>query len=155
MNLLRRPGLGPLLGAEVISSIGSQMTYLALPWFVLVTTGSASRMGIVLGVELLPIGLFGIPSGAVVGKLGARRTMMVEVLHEHHLVPLLVVNQLVDAGPHRHQPEAAGPDAFFFAHLHVSDRVVRRLTDCRVWELIDLEAWSGIRDPVEQHALRA
>jgi len=77
MNLLRRPGLGPLLGAEVISSIGSQMTYLALPWFVLVTTGSASKMGIVLGVELLPVGLFGIPSGAIVGKLGARRTMMV------------------------------------------------------------------------------
>ena len=77
MSLLRRPGLGPLLTAEVVSSLGSQMTYLALPWFVLVTTGSASKMGIVLGVELLPIGLFGIPSGALVGKLGARRTMMV------------------------------------------------------------------------------
>jgi MFS family permease len=34
-------------------------------------------MGVVLGVELLPIGLFGIPSGALVAKLGARRTMMV------------------------------------------------------------------------------
>jgi len=77
VSLLRRPGLGPLLTAEVVSSLGSQMTYLALPWFVLVTTGSASKMGIVLGVELLPIGLFGIPSGALVGKLGARRTMMV------------------------------------------------------------------------------
>ena len=53
------------------------MTYLALPWFVLVTTGSATKMGIVLGVELLPTALLGIPSGAVVARLGARRTMMV------------------------------------------------------------------------------
>jgi MFS family permease len=77
MSLLRKKGLGPLLGAEVVSSLGSQMTYLALPWFVLVTTHSAARMGVVLGVELLPTALLGIPSGAVVSKLGARRTMMV------------------------------------------------------------------------------
>jgi MFS family permease len=77
VSLLRRPGLGPLLSAEVVSSLGSQMTYLALPWFVLVTTHSATKMGIVLGVELLPTALLGIPSGAVVARLGARRTMMV------------------------------------------------------------------------------
>jgi len=77
VSLLRRRGLGPLLCAEVVSSLGSQMTYLALPWFVLVTTHSATRMGVVLGVELLPTALLGIPSGAVVARLGARRTMMV------------------------------------------------------------------------------
>ena len=59
MSLLRRRGLGPLLIAELVSSFGSQMTFLALPWFVLVTTGSAARMGIVLAVELLPIALLG------------------------------------------------------------------------------------------------
>jgi hypothetical protein len=31
----------------------------------------------VLGVELIPIGHFGIPSGAVVSRLGARRTLIV------------------------------------------------------------------------------
>ena len=76
MSLLRRRGLAPLLAGEVVSSLGSQMTFLALPWFVLVTSGSAARMGIVLGVELVPIGLFGIPSGALIARLGARRTMM-------------------------------------------------------------------------------
>jgi MFS family permease len=66
-----------LLSSEVISSIGAQMTFLALPWFVLTTTGSTTRMGIVLAAELLPIALLGIPSGTVVARLGARRTMLV------------------------------------------------------------------------------
>ena len=76
MSLLRRRGLAPLLVAEVVSSLGSQMTYLALPWFVLVTSHSPSKMGVVLGVELLPTALLGIPSGTLVARLGARRTMM-------------------------------------------------------------------------------
>jgi MFS family permease len=66
-----------LLTSEVISSIGSQMTFLAIPWFVLTTTGSTTKMGVVLAAELLPIALFGIPSGSVVSRLGARRTMLV------------------------------------------------------------------------------
>ena len=37
-----------LLGGELVSRLGSQLTYLALPWFVLVTTGSPTRMGLVL-----------------------------------------------------------------------------------------------------------
>jgi hypothetical protein len=38
VSLLRRRGLAPLLAAEVVSSVGSQMTFLALPWIVLVTS---------------------------------------------------------------------------------------------------------------------
>ena len=75
--LLRSPGLGALLCAEIVSSLGSQMTFLALPWFVLVTTGSATRMGVVLAAELVPIGLLGIPSGTVAARLGARQTMLI------------------------------------------------------------------------------
>jgi MFS family permease len=70
-------GLRALLVSQGVSRLGSQMTFLALPWFVLETTGSAARMSVVLAVELLPIALFGIPSGALVSRLGARRTMMV------------------------------------------------------------------------------
>ncbi len=76
MSVFRTRGVRPLLAAEAVSALGSQMTYLALPWFVLVTTGSATRMGIVLAVQLLPVALLGIPSGAVVARLGARRTML-------------------------------------------------------------------------------
>jgi MFS family permease len=75
-TLLRRRGLAPLLAGEVVSSLGTQMTFLALPWFVLVTTGSPARMTLVSAVQLVPIALFGIPSGGLVARLGARRTML-------------------------------------------------------------------------------
>lgn len=75
MNLLRNRSLAAVLVAESISLTGSAMTYLALPWFVLVTTGSTAKMGWVLAAELLPMGLLGIPAGAVIARLGAKRTM--------------------------------------------------------------------------------
>ncbi len=73
--LLRRGPLA-LLSAEVVSSLGTQMTFLALPWFVLTTTGSTSKMTLVLAAEILPTVLLGIPSGTVVARLGARTTML-------------------------------------------------------------------------------
>ena len=85
--MLRKPGLLALIVAESVSSLGSQMTFLALPWFVLVTTGSPTRMGVVLAVELLPVALLGIPSGTLVSRLGARRTMLIGDIAR---VPLMV-----------------------------------------------------------------
>ncbi len=86
MNILRNRSLAALIVAEIVSSLGSRITFLALPWFVLVTTGSAAKMGIVLAVELAPVALLGIPSGAVVARLGARRTMQLSDLAR---VPLM------------------------------------------------------------------
>ena len=74
--MLRNRSLLTLLIAELVSTSGTAMTFLALPWFVLETTGSASQMSAVLAAELLPVAIFGIPSGALVGRLGARRTML-------------------------------------------------------------------------------
>ena len=105
LSALRSRPLIALLTAEGISSLGSQMTFLALPWFVLVTTGSAAKMSVVLAVEILPIALLGIPSGALVARLGARTTMVlgdagraplmlaIPLLHEAGLLsfPLLLV----------------------------------------------------------------
>ena len=53
------------------------MTFVALPWFVLSTTGSTAKMGWVLGAEMLPIGLLGIPAGTLIARLGAKTTMLV------------------------------------------------------------------------------
>ena len=52
------------------------MTWLALPWFVLTTTGSPARMTLVMIAELVGATSAGLPSGAVLQRLGARRTML-------------------------------------------------------------------------------
>ena len=94
VSIWRNRGLRALIAAQTVSRLGSQMTFLALPWFVLETTGSASRMGVVLAVELAPVGLFGIPSGALVGRLGARRTLL---LCDAARVPLMCSVPLLHA----------------------------------------------------------
>ncbi len=73
----RNRSLAGLLAAELVSLTGSSMTFVALPWFVLVTTGSTAKMGWVLGAEMLAIGALGIPAGALIARLGAKRTMLV------------------------------------------------------------------------------
>jgi predicted MFS family arabinose efflux permease len=66
-----------LLAAELVSLTGSSMTFVALPFFVYVTTGSTAKMGWVLAAEMLPIAIFGIPAGTVIAKLGAKKTMLI------------------------------------------------------------------------------
>ena len=73
----RNRSLLGLIAAELVSLTGSSMTFVALPWFVLTTTGSTARMGWVLGAEMLPVGLLGIPAGTLISRLGAKRTMLV------------------------------------------------------------------------------
>ena len=75
-ELLTQPSLIALLAAEVVSTTGSQMTWLALPWFVLVTTGSATKTSLVMAAELGGLALLGLPGGRVLGRLGARQTMI-------------------------------------------------------------------------------
>jgi MFS family permease len=65
------------------------MTWLALPWFVLVSSGSTTRMGIVFAAEAVPLALLGIPSGAAVQRFGARKTMLTCDLARAPLVALV------------------------------------------------------------------
>jgi MFS family permease len=105
VSILRNRSLAAVVVAELVSLTGSAMTYVALPWFVLITTGSTAKMGWVLAAELLPVGLLGIPAGAAIARLGAKRTMniadaarvplmtAIPVLHwtGHLTFPLLLV----------------------------------------------------------------
>ncbi len=77
MKLLRDRRLATLLVAEVISSTGTQMTWVAIPWFVLRTTGSPQKMTWVLIAEIVPVSLTGFWGGAIAGRIGTRRTMLV------------------------------------------------------------------------------
>ncbi len=76
-EILRHRPLRALLVAEVISTTGAQMTWLALPWFVLTTTGSPGQMTLVMIAELIGFAAAGLLSGSFVQRLGARRSMLV------------------------------------------------------------------------------
>jgi MFS family permease len=93
--MLRDRALRALLVAELVSTTGSQMTWLALPWFVLSTTGSASRMSIVLAAEVAAYAIFGLPAGALVARLGARRSML---LADGLRAPLMLLVPLLHWG---------------------------------------------------------
>ena len=75
-ELVRDRSILALLAAEVISTTGAQMTWLALPWFVLITTGSATQTTFVVAAEVIGLALLGLPGGRVLARLGSRRTMM-------------------------------------------------------------------------------
>lgn len=73
----QRGPLLALLGAYTVSLLGSRLTTIAIPWFVLLTTGSATRTGIVAFCELVPAILASFFGGALVDRLGHRRTSIV------------------------------------------------------------------------------
>jgi MFS family permease len=75
-SVIRRRELVALLLAETVSTTGTQMTWLALPWFVLTTSGSASRMAFVMAAEAIGVAAFGLPGGALISRAGARRAML-------------------------------------------------------------------------------
>lgn len=66
-----------LVSAEGISQTGNALTMLAIPWFVLESTGSAARTGITAAVGALAIVVAGLFGGVLVDRLGARYTSIV------------------------------------------------------------------------------
>lgn len=69
-------GLRPLLVAEAISSSGTSVLTLAVPWLVLERGGSGGQVSAVLVAEALPVALLGLPAAALVARVGARRFML-------------------------------------------------------------------------------
>lgn len=72
-----RAEMGWLLAAQAVSICGTRMSMVALPWFVLVTTGSPLRTGLVVFAEMLPYVVVSVLAAPVTDRLGARRTSMV------------------------------------------------------------------------------
>jgi MFS family permease len=75
----RRP-LSALLVADVVSVTGNALTELGVPWFVLVTTGSAARAGIVAFCAMAPVVAASALLGPLVDRFGRRRTIVVSDL---------------------------------------------------------------------------
>jgi MFS family permease len=71
--MAKRP-LVVLVVASAVSFIGSTLTRVALPWFVLETTGNATQTGLVGAAGTLPAFAAGLLGGALVDRAGYRRT---------------------------------------------------------------------------------
>jgi MFS family permease len=95
-SLLRDTRLLALLARDVVSMAGSQMTWVALPWFVLTTTGSATKMAVVVAVEAAALGVVGFASGNLVARLGPRRTMLVADAARAPLMALIPALHLLE-----------------------------------------------------------
>ena len=72
-----RTPITALLIANVISLLGSMLTLIALPWFVLQTTGSAAKTGITGGFVALPALIVGVFGGTLVDRLGYKRSSVI------------------------------------------------------------------------------
>ena len=72
-----RSGLYALVAANAVSQMGNVVAVVALPWFVLTTTGSAARAGLVAFATTVPLALGAVVGGPVVDRLGTRRASVV------------------------------------------------------------------------------
>ena len=91
-----RLGIWVLAAANGISQAGNSITSLAIPWFVLVTTDSASRTGIAGAVAALSPVTAGLFSGPIVDQLGFRRSSIISDALSGITVALIPVLYLLD-----------------------------------------------------------
>ena len=78
--------------ANAISLVGNVFTTIAVPWFVLQTTGSATQTGITGFFTILPVVLAGFLGGTLIDRLGYKRTSIISDLASGlttALIPLL------------------------------------------------------------------
>ena len=69
-----RVGVWALAAANGVSQAGNTITYMAVPWFVLTTTGSASRTGLATSMFALATIASGLTIGNLVDHIGFRRS---------------------------------------------------------------------------------
>jgi MFS family permease len=72
-----RVGLVALLVAHIVSMLGSVVTTVAVPWLVLVSTGSPAKMGLISAAAVFPALLAGVFGTPLADRFGIRRTMIV------------------------------------------------------------------------------
>jgi len=74
---MNRLPIAGLLAANAISITGNRLTQLAIPWFVLQSTGSVGKTGLVGFFSLLPFVISSALGGVVVDRLGYRHASIV------------------------------------------------------------------------------
>lgn len=66
-----------LFTANAISLVGNMLSAIAIPWFVLQTTGSATQTGVTGFFTVFPVVLAGFFGGTLVDRLGYKRTSII------------------------------------------------------------------------------
>ena len=69
----RRAALYGFLTSEAVSLTGTRVSMIAIPWFVLTTTGSATRTGITAFAEMAPYVIAKAAAGPWVDRVGPRK----------------------------------------------------------------------------------
>jgi MFS family permease len=72
----RRAPLYGLVAACLVSEVGTVMSAVAIPWLVLVTTGSAAATGIVGFAQMAPYVTLQAVAGPIIDRFGLRRTFL-------------------------------------------------------------------------------
>jgi MFS family permease len=72
-----RRGLVGFLSAEAVSLTGTRLSMLALPWFVLNSSGSPARTGLVAFAEMAPYVIAKALGGPVIDRVGPKRVSVV------------------------------------------------------------------------------
>ena len=72
-----RLAIPALVAAAAVSSIGNNLTSIAIPWFVYITTGSATQTGLVAFAGLLPVAIGGLFSGPIIDRLGFKQSSVI------------------------------------------------------------------------------
>jgi MFS transporter, ENTS family, enterobactin (siderophore) exporter len=94
-SLLRDRSYLAVLASQGISAMGDAVTFIAMPLFVLVLTGSGVMMGIVGILETVPDFLFGLPAGALADRSDRRRILIATDLGRAFLTALIPLSVLL------------------------------------------------------------
>ena len=96
---MSRLPLSALLLARAVSAVGTTMTVVAIPWFVLHSTGSAAQTGAVAACEAVGLVVSFVCAGPLVDRLGPRRASVLSDLLATAVVGAIPLLAALDSLP--------------------------------------------------------
>ncbi|WP_217991135.1 MFS transporter [Mobilicoccus massiliensis] len=127
-------------GADVVSVLGSRLAALAIPWFVLTTTGSAGQTGLVVMAQLAPMVVTKFLAGPFLDRIGPARgaswldvasavvAAIIPTLHAMHLLTFPTLVALVTVLGALRGPADAGKYALVPEVARLSGQPLERVT---------------------------
>src|SRR5699024_4594274 len=94
-----RLGLYGLLAANALSLSGTRLSMIALPWFVVTSTGSATHTGVAAFAQMAPYVMAKALAGPLVDRLGPRRVIITAELSAAAAIGVIPVLQLLGLLP--------------------------------------------------------